>query len=88
MADERIQFCVTATGQVLDAVAFAVATVGVAAAVAACAGAGVTPEATVQQERLRSWQKLCEDRGFTRGTSDFDVCVMGYDRAAVNPPIR
>lgn len=42
----------------------------------------------MQQERVRSWQKLCEDRGFTRGTSDFDVCVMGYDREAVNPPIR
>jgi hypothetical protein len=42
----------------------------------------------VQQERLRSWQKLCEDRGFTRGTSDFDARVMGYDREAVNPPIR
>jgi hypothetical protein len=31
---------------------------------------------------------VCEGRGFTRGTSDFDVCVMGYDREAVNPPIK
>jgi hypothetical protein len=53
-----------------------------------CASALVPTEAEVQQARLRSWQKLCEDRGFTRGTSDFDVCVMGYDRAPVNPPIR
>jgi hypothetical protein len=55
----------------------------------ACAGpGGVTPEATVQQERLRSWQKLCDERGFARGTSDFDACVMGYDRGAVDPPVR
>jgi hypothetical protein len=53
-----------------------------------CASSAMPSEAQVQQERLRSWQKLCEDRGFTRGTTDFDVCVMGYDREAVNPPIR
>jgi hypothetical protein len=60
----------------------------IVASLEGCASSAVPPEAQVQQERLRSWQKLCEDRGFTRGTTDFDVCVMGYDREAVNPPIR
>jgi hypothetical protein len=58
------------------------------ASLTGCASSAMPTEAQVQQERVRSWQKLCEDRGFTRGTSDFDVCVMGYDREAVNPPIR
>jgi hypothetical protein len=53
-----------------------------------CASSATPSAAELQQERLRSWQKLCDDRGFTRGTKDFDVCVMGYDREAVNPPIR
>ena len=60
----------------------------IAATLTGCASSAMPSEAQVQQDRVRSWQKLCEDRGFTRGTSDFDVCVMGYDREAVNPPIR
>lgn len=60
----------------------------VLSALAGCASSAMPTEATVQQERIRSWQKLCEDRGFSRGTSDFNACVMGYDREAANPPIR
>lgn len=62
--------------------------VAIIASLNGCASSVMPSEAQVQQERLRSWQKLCEDRGFTRGTTDFDACVMGYDREAVNPPIR
>lgn len=58
----------------------------IAALVAGCAASATPSAAVVQQERVRSWQKLCEDRGFTRGTGDFDVCVRGYDREAYNPP--
>jgi len=66
----------------------ALAASAIVATLEGCASSAAPPETQVQQERLRSWQKLCEDRGFTRGTTDFDVCVMGYDREAVNPPIR
>ena len=66
----------------------ALAASAIVASLDGCASSAVQTESQVQQERIRSWQKLCEDRGFTRGTSDFDVCVMGYDREAVNPPIR
>jgi len=66
----------------------ALAASAIVASLGGCASSAVQSEGQVQQERIRSWQKLCEDRGFTRGTSDFDVCVMGYDREAVNPPIR
>jgi len=60
-----------------------------AASLCACAGSGdTTSPATVQRERLESWAKLCEGRGFVRGTSDFNDCVMGYDKEATNPPVR
>jgi len=64
-------------------------TVALAASLCACATSGDTASpATVQRERLESWAKLCEGRGFARGTSDFNDCVMGYDREATNPPVR
>jgi len=66
----------------------AIAASAIVASLEGCASSVTPTEAQVQQERVRSWQTLCESRGFTRGTSDFDVCVMGYDREAVNPPIR
>jgi hypothetical protein len=45
-------------------------------------------QATLRNERIASWQKLCEGRGFTRGTPTFQDCVMGYDKEASNPPIK
>jgi hypothetical protein len=59
-----------------------------ACALAGCASSADPSQATLRSERIRSWEKLCDDRGFTRGTADFQDCVMGYDRAAANPPVR
>lgn len=62
------------------------ASVAIACAVAGCASsAGPTP-AVLRQERIASWEKLCQERGFTRGTSDFRDCVLGYDKSAYDPP--
>lgn len=72
----------------LSVPALACAVCAILFSLAGCASSAMPSEATLKEERIRSWQKLCEDRGFTRGTSDFDACVMGYDREAVNPPIR
>ena len=59
-----------------------------ALAVAACASSADPSQATLRKERIESWEKLCDGRGFTRGTPDFSDCVMGYDREATNPPIK
>ncbi len=56
--------------------------------VGCAASSGDPSPATLRNERLESWQKLCESRGFVRNTRDFDDCVMGYDREARNPPIK
>jgi invasion protein IalB len=58
------------------------------AALQACATSADPSAATLRRERVESWQKLCDSRGFTRGTSDFEVCVMGYEKAAANPPVK
>ena len=64
-------------------------TLVLAGSLGACATSGGTASpATVQRERLESWAKLCEGRGFVRGTPDFNDCVMGYDKEATNPPVR
>jgi len=64
-------------------------TLVLAGGLGACATSGGTASpATVQRERLESWAKLCEGRGFVRGTPDFNDCVMGYDKEATNPPVR
>jgi hypothetical protein len=55
---------------------------------AACASSADPSQATLRSERLRSWETLCESRGFTRGTPDFRDCVMGYDAAAGGPPVK
>ena len=60
----------------------------VVASLEGCASSATPTAAELRYERMRSWQKLCEDRGFTPGTADFDVCVKGYEREAVNWPIR
>ena len=60
----------------------------VALAIGGCASSAYPSAATLRAERIASWQKLCEGRGFTRGTGDFEDCVMGYDREASNPPIK
>jgi hypothetical protein len=60
----------------------------VAFAVAGCASSADPSQSTLRKERIESWQKLCEGRGFVRGTSDFQDCVMGYDREAGSPPIK
>ncbi len=57
-----------------------------AALCGACTSGPVTPAAVSREERIASWQKLCEGRGFVPGTSDFAVCVEGYDREALKPP--
>ncbi|MFO1304554.1 MAG: hypothetical protein U1F54_12530 [Burkholderiales bacterium] len=57
-----------------------------ALALAACASPVDPSPATVQKERVASWEKLCENRGFVRGTSDFRDCVLGYDKQAYDPP--
>ncbi|MCC6195914.1 MAG: hypothetical protein IT518_15765 [Burkholderiales bacterium] len=59
-----------------------------ACAVAGCASPATPSPAQVRQERLRSWQQQCDERGFVRGTSDFDACLRGYEREAAGPPIR
>jgi hypothetical protein len=59
-----------------------------ACTLAGCASSADPSQATLRKERIESWQKLCEGRGFTRGTSDFHDCVMGYDQEAANPPIK
>ena len=65
------------------------ATAGLIALVlAGCASSADPSPATLRNERIASWQKLCEGRGFTRGTADFQDCVMGYDKEAWNPPIK
>lgn len=56
--------------------------------VAGCAGTspiGDTP-ADAERARVVSWEKLCEDRGLSRNTIDFAVCVDGYRAAANQPP--
>ena len=53
---------------------------------AACAQSPAQVATTERRERIESWQKLCDDRGFARGTSDYAACVEGYDKAAYNPP--
>ncbi len=55
-------------------------------ALAACASSADPSPATLRAERIASWEKLCEGRGFTRGTSDFRDCVLGYDKRAYDPP--
>jgi hypothetical protein len=57
-------------------------------ALAGCASSADPSPATLREERIESWKKLCDGRGFARGTSDFEDCVMGYDAAAGNPPIK
>ena len=59
-----------------------------ALALAGCASSADPSQATLRMERIASWEKLCEARGFTRGTSDFRDCVMGYDKSAYDPPIK
>jgi len=66
----------------------AVAASVIALAVNGCASSADPSQATLRNERIASWQKLCEGRGFTRGTADFQDCVLGYDREASNPPIK
>ena len=59
-----------------------------AALAAGCAGTspiGDTP-ADARRARVVSWEKLCEERGLTRNTLDFAVCVDGYAAAARQPP--
>lgn len=56
------------------------------AVVAGCAQSPAQVAATERRERIESWQKLCDDRGFVRGTSDWAVCVEGYDKAAYGAP--
>jgi hypothetical protein len=55
---------------------------------AGCASSADPSPATLRKERIESWEKLCDGRGFTRGTSDFRDCVMGYDKTAYDPPIK
>ena len=55
---------------------------------AGCASSADPSPATLRKERIASWEKLCDGRGFTRGTPDFQDCVMGYDKEAWNPPIK
>lgn len=57
-----------------------------ALAAAACASSVDPSPATVRKERIASWETQCEGRGFTRGTSDFRDCVLGYDKTAYDPP--
>jgi len=64
------------------------ATLAAALALASCASSADPSQATLRKERIASWEKLCEARGFTRGTSDFTDCLMGYDKEAVAPPIK
>jgi len=59
-----------------------------ALALAGCASSADPSQATLRKERIESWEKLCDARGFARGTSDFQDCVMGYDKAATNPPVK
>jgi len=66
----------------------AIAAATIAIVLAGCASSADPSPATLRNERIASWQKLCEGRGFTRGTDDFHDCVMGYDKEASNPPIR
>ena len=66
----------------------AIAAATIAIVLAGCASSADPSPATLRNERIASWQKLCEGRGFTRGTADFQDCVMGYDREASNPPIK
>lgn len=56
------------------------------AALAGCAQSPAQVATTERRERIESWQKLCDDRGFVRGTSDWAVCVEGYDKAAYDAP--
>ena len=65
-----------------------IAAAAMALLLAGCASSANPSPETLRNERIASWQKLCEGRGFTRGTSDFQDCVMGYDREATNPPIK
>ena len=60
----------------------------VALALAGCASSADPSPATLRKERIESWEKLCDSRGFTRGSSDFRDCVMGYDKEATAPPIK
>jgi len=66
----------------------AIAAATIAIVLAGCASSADPSPATLRNERIASWQKLCEGRGFTRGTYDFQDCVMGYDKEASNPPIK
>lgn len=51
-----------------------------------CAQSPAQVAAAERRERIESWQKLCDDRGFVRGTSDWTACVEGYDKAAYDAP--
>jgi len=66
----------------------AIAAATIAVVLTGCASSADPSAATLRNERIASWQKLCESRGFTRGTADFQDCVMGYDKEAANPPIK
>ncbi len=66
--------------------AVAYALLAVVAFIAGCAQSPSQVAATERRERIESWQKLCDDRGFVRGTSDWAVCVEGYDKAAYDAP--
>ena len=57
-------------------------------ALAGCASSADPSQATLRKERIESWQKLCDGRGFVRGTSAYQDCVMGYDKEAADPPVK
>ena len=57
-----------------------------ATALAGCASSADPSPATLRKERVESWEKLCDSRGFRRGTSDFADCVMGYQKEADRQP--
>ena len=60
----------------------------VALVLAGCASYADPSQATLRRERIESWQKLCDARGFTRGTSAVTDCLMGYDKEAADPPLK
>lgn len=62
------------------------AAVAIACAVAGCASPAGPSPAALRHDRVASWEKLCQERGFVRGTDDFRACVLGYDKSAYDPP--
>ena len=53
-----------------------------------CASSADPSPAMLRRERVASWEKLCDARGFTRGTADFQDCLMSYDKEASDLPIK